>query len=78
MLTLQMKVPVVTKIDNAGKWDFTALDGADLGTGAPSSVDAPGGSIFSVMQEKLGLKLDPQKLPVQIFVVDHAGKPTSD
>ena len=36
------------------------------------SADAP--SLFTAIQEKLGLKLDPRKAPVDIYVIDHAEK----
>jgi uncharacterized protein (TIGR03435 family) len=36
--------------------------------------DATAGSIFSAVQEKLGLKLDPRKSAAEILVIDHAEK----
>jgi len=63
--------------------DKTGLDGYYEVTlrftpqGAPSpSDDAP--SIFTALQEQLGLKLEPQRAPVQVLVVDHIDRPSPD
>jgi bla regulator protein blaR1 len=36
--------------------------------------DAPGPSIFAAMQDQLGLKLEPKKFPVEMFVIDHLNR----
>jgi len=44
----------------------------------PPPSDAAGPTIFTALQEQLGLKLESQKGPVEIFVIDHVEKPTEN
>jgi uncharacterized protein (TIGR03435 family) len=43
---------------------------------APLAGDAP--SLFTAIQEQLGLKLDPQRGPVEVLVIDSVEKPVED
>ena len=48
--------------------------------GAPPlpPIDPNGPSLFTAVQEQLGLKLESTKAPVDVLVIDHAEKPTDD
>jgi uncharacterized protein (TIGR03435 family) len=51
--------------------------GGDPVPAAPPA-DTSGPSIFTAVQEQLGLRLESQKAPVEILVVDHAEKATEN
>ncbi|MGA8593909.1 MAG: M56 and DUF3738 domain-containing protein [Bryobacteraceae bacterium] len=48
------------------------------GSRMPPPPDPDGPSIFTALQEQLGLKLEPQEGPVEIFVIDHVEKPSEN
>ena len=79
---------MIDKTGLAGKYDFvlewTPDPGADaraqgFGNGVTEPAPAPGGpSIFTALQEQLGLKLEPRRVPGEVLVVDGAEKPTAN
>jgi uncharacterized protein (TIGR03435 family) len=52
--------------------------GGRPGDAVPASGDPNRPSIFTALQEQLGLKLDSQKGPVEVLVIDHVEQPTED
>jgi hypothetical protein len=48
------------------------------GAPRPTSPDSAGPSIFTAFQEQLGLKLESQKGPVDVLVIDRAEKPSEN
>jgi uncharacterized protein (TIGR03435 family) len=47
--------------------------GGESRTPSDAASDPSGGSIFTTVQ-KLGLKLDPRKAPIDLIVIDHIEK----
>jgi uncharacterized protein (TIGR03435 family) len=75
---------VVDKTGLAGKYDFTLQWPPDRGANSiaggaeDSSAAESGPSLFTAIQEQLGLKLESSKGMVECFVVDHIERPAAD
>jgi len=86
LLTQQTGRTVVDNTGLKGNYDFTLKWTPDQSTpmlnGAtgPDSTPLPdsGPSIFTAIQEQLGLKLESQKGPVEMLVVDRVEKPSEN
>jgi len=83
ILSLMVGRTVVDKTGLTERYDieltFTPdrpLPGPD-GTPAPAPTDS-GPSLFTALQEQLGLKLDPSKETVDVLVIDHVERPTEN
>jgi uncharacterized protein (TIGR03435 family) len=75
MLAYRMKRTVVDKTGLAGEFDFEVKYLDDRGA---ASTDASGPDFLTAMQEQLGLKLESQKGPVEVLVIDRAEKPSAN
>ena len=71
--------PVIDRTSIAGLFDIH-LEFSDLENSAWPSGDADNAapSVFTAVQEQLGLKLSPDKGPVEVFVIDHVEKPSAN
>ncbi len=67
--------PVLDKTRLKGGYDFT-LEFSRGGTNGDAA-DPDGTSIFTAVQEQLGLKLDPAKGPTEVLVIDHVERSPS-
>jgi uncharacterized protein (TIGR03435 family) len=70
--------PVVDKSGLAGEFDFdleTSFAPAAANAGA---ADTAAPSVFVALQEQLGLKLEPTRTAVKVFVVESAQKPSEN
>ena len=78
LLSRQLGQIVVDKTALPGKYDFTLKWTAEPSTApgnSTESADAAGDSsspLFAAIHDQLGLKLEPQKAPLPVLVIDHA------
>ncbi len=76
---------VVDKTGLTGTYDYTLSFAPDesmraglLPSGSGTLPEAQGPSIFSAVQEQLGLKLEAKKEPVDVVVIDHIEPPSAN
>jgi bla regulator protein BlaR1 len=73
--------PVVDKTGLTEKYDWVLEWTPDMpaaGPDAPQPVDSPGPTIFTALQEQLGLKLESSKGPVETYVIDKVDRPSEN
>src|SRR6266513_1143090 len=92
LLTQQLDRSVVDKTGLTGIYDFklqwtpdesqgAMFKGPEPGPQTPTSTSSPdssGPSVFTAIQEQLGLRLESQKGPVEVLVIDHVEKPSEN
>jgi bla regulator protein blaR1 len=73
---------VIDKTGLSGRFDYTLnWDPASASLNAnpeTSPSDTPGPTIFSAVQEQLGLRLEPGKRPGDVIVIDHIDHPSAN
>jgi uncharacterized protein (TIGR03435 family) len=80
-LSTRMRQPIVDETGLLGFYDFTLMYLEDL---PPDYVPRPGvvlpdyPHIYEAVKTQLGLKLESQKVPVEVLVIDHVEKPAEN
>jgi uncharacterized protein (TIGR03435 family) len=78
VLSRQMELPVVDQTGLEGVFSFT-LQWTPESTRPVKPEETPEGpSVFTAIQEQLGLRLRSQKAPVEVLVVERAEKPSEN
>jgi uncharacterized protein (TIGR03435 family) len=89
-LSNQIGSPVLDRTGLPGNYDFKLEWTSDLGRGsgsiggsaaeaeAPLASDPEGPSVFTALQEQLGLRLERQKGSVKVLVIDRLEKPSEN
>jgi uncharacterized protein (TIGR03435 family) len=76
-LTRQTQRVVIDRTGLSGGWDFElTFAPPDLAADAAAERNIP--SLFTALQEQLGLKLDATRGPAEVLVVDRIERPTPD
>lgn len=84
-LSLSLGRRVIDKTGLSGLFDVhlqwtepvaIGLEGSAAVSNPPSTTDAAGPSVFTALQEQLGLKLESGRGPVDVLVIDHVEEPT--
>lgn len=83
LLSQHLQQTVTDKTGLTGKYDFELKWAADRGARAPAADDAiasdpSGPSLFTALEEELGLKLNSVKAPVDTLVIDHVELPSAN
>jgi uncharacterized protein (TIGR03435 family) len=69
--------PVIDRTNLAGLFDihfeFSSLENS---AGLSGEADNAAPSVFTAIQEQLGLKLSPGKGPIEVLVIDHVEEPS--
>src|SRR6185312_15099973 len=75
ILGRELRQPVIDRTELAGDFDFVLSWTPDrLRAGAPADSDLP--SIFTAIQDQLGLRLRSEKVPIDVLVIDRVQKPS--
>jgi len=73
-LSRQLNMPVEDATGLTGVFNFSLSYAEMRGGPTPGEIDSAAPSLFTAVQEQLGLKLEARKTPVEILVIDHAEK----
>ena len=76
-LSWRLSRPVIDRTGLTGHYALTLNWTEDDGPSPDAGTNNPP-SLFTAIQEQLGLKLEATKGPVSILVIDHAGKPSAN
>jgi bla regulator protein BlaR1 len=80
-LTARLGRPVIDKTGIEGNFDIKTSGwnpGVDISEGREPAPDPNAPTLFVVIEEQLGLKLESQKAPVETLFIEHAERPTQN
>ena len=80
---MSMQAPIIDDTKISGTFEFRLIFALEPPSGATGAAGIPptdpaGPSIFTALQEQLGLKLEGTRGPAEAFVIDHAEMPEAN
>jgi uncharacterized protein (TIGR03435 family) len=77
LLADQVGRPIVNRTGLTGRYDIDfRFAPSDTDTSPQSDATVP--SVFTAIQEQLGMRLQPAKAPVEVLVIDHIERPSAN
>jgi uncharacterized protein (TIGR03435 family) len=79
-LSRQLHRTVFDQTALSGTYDFTLKlpDGVPLGIDNPAPPESYEPAVSTAVEQQLGLKLEPTKVPMEVLVIDHVEKPSGN
>ena len=77
-MRLRMREPIVDRTGLTGRYDLDLEFDSEMDGLGPAPPEAPGSSLSTALQEQLGLRLQRQRSPMTVLVVDRVEMPTPD
>jgi uncharacterized protein (TIGR03435 family) len=78
-LSPQVQRVVIDRTGLSGDWDFDLVfTPPQIAAGANAPLDTSTASLFTALQDQLGLKLEPARAPVDVLAIDRVERPAPD
>jgi uncharacterized protein (TIGR03435 family) len=78
ILSQELRKPVIDRTNLAGPYDIDLSFLPEVAGPRPGPIPADATSLFTAVQEQLGLKLESQRVPTDVIVIDRVEKPSEN
>ena len=78
ILSQELRKPVLDRTKLSGPYDIDLVFAPEVPSPRPVPVAADAPSLFTAVQEQLGLKLEPQRVPTDVIIIERVEQPTEN
>ena len=78
ILSQELRKPVIDRTKLQGPYDIDLVFAPEVPSPRPVPVAADAPSLFTAVQEQLGLKLEPQRVPTDVIIIERVERPTEN